>query len=79
MKSPIAELEVQELIQKLIDRGYGKFVDCLLSNETKCYTKKNRLNKSATVRELGCKTKDLEDALKEMREILKTELALDED
>ncbi len=79
MKSPTAEMEVQELIQKLIDKGYGELVDCLLSNETKCYTKKDRLNKSATCRELGWKTKKLEDAFAEMREILKKDLALEEE
>lgn len=76
-KNPIAALEVQELIEKLIDKGYGDLVDCLLSNEGKVYTKKGRLNKSSTCRELGWKGKQLEDALKNMREILKEELALE--
>lgn len=77
MKNPMAVLEVQELIQKLVNKGYEKYVDCLLSNESKVYTKKGRLNKSSLCRELGCKGKDLEDALKEMRELLKEELMLD--
>jgi hypothetical protein len=79
MKSALAELEMQELIQKLIDRGYGPIVDCLLSNESKCYTKKDRLNKSATCREMGWKSKQLEDALMEMREVLKKDVEGDED
>lgn len=77
MKNQMAVLEVQELIQKLIANGYGDIVDCLLSNENKVYTKKGRLNKSSTCRELGCKGKELEDSLRDMRELLKEELALE--
>ena len=76
MKNSLAELEIQELIQKLVSHGYGDLVDCLLSNESKCYTKKDRLNKSATCRELGWKAKQLEDALNQMREILKNDVDL---
>lgn len=79
MRSTFSELETQELIQKLIDRGYGELVDCLLSNDTTCYTKKDRLNKSATCRELGWKTKKLEDVFKEMKLILKRDMAWEEE
>jgi len=64
------DIERQELIQKLVDRGYGELVEALLSNEGKVYTKKGRLNKSGACRVLGWKTKQLEDALEECREIL---------
>lgn len=72
---PIEILETQELIQKLIDKGYGDLIDCLLDNEQTCYTKRSRLNKSATSREMqkkdpSWKPKKLDDALLEMREIL---------
>ena len=70
---PLMSLEVQEMIQKLVDSGYGEVVDCLLSNESSVYTKKGRLNKSSTCRELGWKNKQLEDALKAMKECLKEE------
>lgn len=40
MPSMIEVLERQELIQKLIDNGFDKLVDILLSNENKVYTKK---------------------------------------
>ena len=63
-------LERQELIQKLIDRGHGKLIEVLLMNENKVYTKKGRLNKSGACRALGCKPKELEDALLACREIL---------
>lgn len=66
--------ENNELIEKLRKRGYGKLVDCLLDNEDKVYTKKGRLNKSSTCRELDWKSKDLEDTLAEMREILEEDL-----
>ena len=68
--SMLEEVERQELIQKLIDNGYGELVETLLLNETKVYTKKGRLNKSGTCRVLGWKTKQLEDALEECRKIL---------
>jgi len=63
-------IEIQELVEKLKKNGYGKLVDCLLDNENKVYTKKGRLNKSSTCRELGWKNKQLEDTLLEMRELL---------
>lgn len=68
--SMLEEMERQELIQKLIDSGFGELVETLLLNETKVYTKKGRLNKSGTCRVLGWKTKQLEDALEECRKIL---------
>jgi hypothetical protein len=70
-KSLIEVVEEQELIQKLIERGCGKLVDALLTNDSRVYTKKGRLNKSGTCRVLGWKTKQLEDALEACREILK--------
>lgn len=72
-KSPISVIEMQEIIQKLIDNGHGNLVDCLLSNEAICYTKRHRLNKSSTCREMDIKNKELEDRLRQMRELLKNE------
>jgi hypothetical protein len=74
-KDPIELLERQELVQKLVDAGYGGLMDILLSNDKKVYTKKGRLNKSGACRVLGWKAKTLEDALFACREILKTELS----
>ena len=71
MKSNLLEsIERQELIQKLIDSGHGELIEALLSNENKVYTKKGRLNKSGACRVLNWKTKQLEDALEECRELL---------
>lgn len=64
-------LEQQELLDKLTVSGYGDLIEVLLSNETKVYTKKGRLNKSGACRVLGWKSKQLEDALKHCQEILK--------
>lgn len=72
MKSTIDVLEQQELIQKLIDHGYGELVDALLTNEGKTYTKRGRLNKCGACRVLGWKTKQLEDALAACRLILES-------
>lgn len=63
-------LERGELIQKLIESGYGELVEALLYNENKVYTKKGRLNKSGACRVLGWKTKQLEDSLAECRKLL---------
>jgi hypothetical protein len=72
MKNGFTDLiERQEIIQKLRDNGYGEIVDALVENESKVYTKKGRLNKSGACRELGLKTKQLEDKLLEMKELLK--------
>lgn len=76
MGNMIESLERQELIQKLIDRGYGELIDALLMNETKVYTKKGRLNKSGACRVLGWKPKELEDALEACREILQQDVML---
>jgi hypothetical protein len=74
----LEELEQQELISKLIEKGYGELIEALLLNENKVYTKKGRLNKSGACRVLGWKTKQLEDALIECREILKNDFDEDE-
>lgn len=63
----IEVLEQQEIIQKLIDKGYGELIDTLLTNESQVYTKKGRLNKSGACRVLGWKTKELEDAIEECK------------
>ncbi len=64
-------LEQQEVIQKLMERSpqTAKLIDALLMNESKVYTKKGRLNKSGACRVLGWKTKQLEDAIEECRNI----------
>lgn len=74
--TPAQSLEMQEVIAKLKEEGFAELVECLLDNDNDCYTKKGRLNKSATTRKLGWKSKQLEDALKTMREVLKDEFDL---
>lgn len=71
--NPVNYIEIQEIIEKLKQNGYDEIVECLLENEGDCYTKKGRLNKSATTRKMGWKTKQLEDALEGMKEILEPE------
>lgn len=68
------QLENQELIQKLIDSGFGNIVDAFLLNDGKVYTKKGRLNKSGACRVLNCKPKELEDAIKACQELLQKEM-----
>jgi len=77
--SPVNLIEMQEVLQKLRDSGYSELVDCLLDNEKDCYTKKGRLNKSRTCRTLNWKSKKLEDALKQMKELLKAEYDLEDE
>jgi len=75
---PNTSIEMQEVIQKIRNAGYGDLIDCLLDYEKECYTKKGRLNKSSTCRKLGWKPKKLEDALLCMKELLKSEFNLDD-
>lgn len=79
MKNAFDLLEKQELIQKLIDKGYGNLIDALLLNNQEVYTKRGRLNKSGACRVLGWKPKELEDALQACKEILQNDVNYDED
>ena len=76
--SSFEQMENQELIQKLIDNGFGDLVDAFLLNDGKVYTKKGRLNKSGACRVLKCKPKDLEDAIIACQDLLQKEM-LDQD
>jgi hypothetical protein len=75
--NPFDQIESLELIQKLIDNGFGSLVDAFLLNDGKVYTKKGRLNKSGACRVLKCKPKDLEDAILACQELLKKEMSLE--
>lgn len=77
MKNAIEALEQQEMIQKLIDNGYGELVDALLSNERQCFTRSARANKCGICRVLSWKTKQLEDAFAECRKLLSKEFDQD--
>ena len=72
-KNPLELLEREEIIAKLQKAGYGELIEILLSNESKVYTKKGRLNKSGACRVLGWKPKQLEDALVMCKELLSRE------
>jgi hypothetical protein len=74
MNSDFEYCEIQELMKKLADHGYGDLVDKLLSNENKVYTKKGRLNKCGACRLLGLKTKELEQVLDICKNILHKDL-----
>jgi len=76
---PVRTLEMLEIIEKLKANGYTKLVECLLDHESDCYTKKGRLNKSATTRKMGWKSKQLEDALLGMRELLGVDFGIEID
>lgn len=70
-RNATAELERQELIQKIIDAGYGDVVETFLTNEQEVYTKRGRLNKSGACRILGCSAKDLDIAFQKLRVLLR--------
>lgn len=70
----IEDIERQELIKKLIDNGYEEIVKALLEDEKKVYTKKGRLNKSGACRKLKMKSKQLEDKIAEMRQLLSKDM-----
>ena len=71
----VDEIETKELIEKLIKHGHGHIVDAFLLNDTKCYTKKGRLNKSGVCRVLDYKPKQLDDSLAAMKKLLDGDLA----
>ena len=72
--SAIDHIERQELINKLVAAGYGDIVEALLEDDKKVYTKKGRLNKSGACRRLNLKSKQLEDKLNEMRDLLSRDM-----
>jgi len=71
-------IEQQEIIQKLIDNGFGELVEAFLSNEGEVYTKKGRLNKSGACRVLDWKTSHLEAILRDAKELVKDDFDLEE-
>lgn len=75
----IEQFETQELIDKLVAKGYGPLIEVLIDNERDVYTKKGRLNKSGACRILGWKPKELEEALVSCREILKLDIFCDDE
>lgn len=68
------DLETEELIDKLVKSGYRDLVELMLDNESEVYTKSGRLNKSGACRVLGWKSKQLEDALLECKELLQKDV-----
>ena len=70
----VKEIETKELIDKLIEKGYGEIVNAFLLNESRCYTKKDRLNKSGACRVLDFKPKQLDDQFKMMKQLLEKDL-----
>lgn len=73
------QLENQELIQKLIDGGFGSLVDAFLLNDGKVYTRSGRLNKSGACRVLNCKPKELEDKILACQDLLFKDLNVNDD
>lgn len=73
MSDFIHELEIKEAMEKLARHGFGQTADAFLLNQTQCYTKKGRLNKSGACRALDCKPKQLDDQMEEMRALLEND------
>ena len=69
-QNPADLMERAELVNKLIEKGYGELVKALLEGDSRVYTKRGRLNKSGACRVLNLKSKELEDALVECRQII---------
>jgi len=69
-RNMLDDLETQELLDILIEAGYGDMINTLLVSEKEMYTKKGRLNKCGACRVLDFKAKQFEDAFKHCREIL---------
>lgn len=69
----IETLELEELMQKLRDKGCDELVDGFLENDQCLYTKSGRLNKSAVCRTLGWRLKRLTEEFARARDILAQE------
>lgn len=68
-----SNIEQSELVEILKKNGLEDILEILYyenSPDEKVFTKKARLNKSATCRALNCKPKDLEEKFKLCRKIL---------
>jgi hypothetical protein len=75
----IRDLEIKELIAKLIEHGHSDIVNAFLLNDGKCYTKKGRLNKSGACRVLDFKPKQLDDRFALMRKLLEPDVCEEEE
>jgi hypothetical protein len=64
----MAELEQEELLEKLRSAGLAHFVGTMCQHEV--YTKRGRLNRSAACRALGWSAAQLDAALAKCRELL---------
>jgi hypothetical protein len=76
MTTPIEQLEINELIDKLRANGYGDLIDAFLDQYETCTTRAGRLNKSALVRQMRgsirkkMTQKHLDDQLAACRQLL---------
>jgi hypothetical protein len=69
----IKEIETQEIITILREAGFDFLVETLLT-ERSCWTRKGRLNRSATCRAMKWSDKQLLCALRDARELLGPDL-----
>ena len=76
-KNFLEVIEKQEILDILEKNGMGKEIETLLLNESKAYTKKGRLNKSGACRILGMKPKELDEFLKQCRDVIKADQFLE--
>ena len=74
----IKEIENKELIQKLIDHGFGKIVEAFIQSGNKMMTRNSRVNKSGCCRTLDLKVKQLDSCFELMRDLLREDLGIPE-
>ncbi len=63
----MTNLEFGELISRIEKKGLSGLIQILMERDSLAYTRNGRLNKSALCRKLKMSTKDLDNALMEIR------------
>jgi hypothetical protein len=67
MSEILNNIEFQETLSILENKGLGSLMKLLLERDSEAYTRNGRLNKSALCRKLKFTSKELENGLLELR------------
>ncbi len=70
MRHFLTDLIEAETLHVLSQKGYAKLIDQMLVHHELCFTKNGRINKSGTCRVMNWQSIQLEEALKDMKNII---------
>lgn len=63
----MTKLEFREITSRLEEKGWGPILRLLMERDSVAYTRKGRLNKSAICRKLHMRSKELDEAINEIK------------